>query len=128
MLLSNAFDKVHNFKAGRGVESGGRFVQEKQLWAAHELARNADSSLLPTTDSFADRGTDDCFGLVLEPKCSEQGLGPLLSLCFAHGAIVFSMEEIDGSVLSYPGSESFPEKCIVSLTVSEPTSESSCST
>jgi hypothetical protein len=85
--LSHVPNEVDHLKARRGIQATRRLIQEENLWRSNELAGDADTPLLATTETFLDRCTNDRLRLVLEPECSNQRTYASNSRRFGDGAV-----------------------------------------
>lgn len=65
VLLRNFLQIGHHLVTCHRVQSTGGFVQEQDLWARDELARNTYSADLATTESLADWGAKDGVCVIL---------------------------------------------------------------
>jgi hypothetical protein len=72
---------------GSRVQPARGFIQEQDLGAGDELTRNADTSLLTTTDSLSDWGSNQCVCLILDTERFQQGPDTIHALLLRHGAI-----------------------------------------
>jgi hypothetical protein len=120
--------KGNNFETSRRVETASRFIQEEDLWGSDELTRDTNTAFLSTTNAFSDWSTNDTVCLLSQTKGFNKSIDSSHSFRLRQCAV----EALDGSRSVFRASyflwASLAAKCIVSRTVRDPMSASSCST
>lgn len=71
---------------GSRVQPARGFIQEQDLGTCDELTRDADPSLLTTTDTLSDWGPNQCVCLILDTERFQQGPDTIHALLFRHRA------------------------------------------
>lgn len=144
ILFCDAFHKRHYFIARGRVEPTCRLIKKQYFRASNQLAGDAHTAFLTTTDTFLDRGPNESSRLVLYSKCIEKSGDPLLSVFLRNCALlgiklIFTrttyiiIRNGEGQyfirdMCAHLGRANFAAKRRVSSTVKDPMSTSSCST
>ena len=79
--FSDGFDVRDNLKTSCRIKTTGRFVQKENFGCSDQSTCSTNSSLLSTTDAFANGSSNDRVSLSNQAKSSDQSINSSLTLC-----------------------------------------------